>query len=57
MMRAAETETFEQNVHHVFLQLLPLFRTEDFHEGVARLHGEADADVRRAAERAAGRRG
>ena len=35
MMRAAETETFEQNVHHVFLQLLPLFRTEDFREGVA----------------------
>jgi enoyl-CoA hydratase/carnithine racemase len=35
MMRAAETETFEQNVHHVFLQLLPLFRTEDFKEGVA----------------------
>jgi enoyl-CoA hydratase/carnithine racemase len=35
MMRAAETETFEQNVHHVFLQLLPLFRTQDFQEGVA----------------------
>ena len=35
MMRAAETETFEQNVHHVFLQLLPLFRTNDFKEGVA----------------------
>ncbi len=35
MMRAAETETFEQNVHHVFLQLLPLLRTEDFGEGVA----------------------
>jgi enoyl-CoA hydratase/carnithine racemase len=35
MMRAAETETFEQNVHHVFLQLLPLFRTKDFKEGVA----------------------
>jgi enoyl-CoA hydratase/carnithine racemase len=35
MMRAAETETFEQNVHHVFLQLLPLFRTKDFREGVA----------------------
>jgi enoyl-CoA hydratase/carnithine racemase len=35
MMRAAETETFEQNVHHVFLQLLPLFRTADFREGVA----------------------
>lgn len=35
MMRAAETETFEQNVHHVFLQLLPLMRTQDFREGVA----------------------
>jgi enoyl-CoA hydratase/carnithine racemase len=34
MMRAAETETFEQNVHHVFLQLLPLLRTDDFTEGV-----------------------
>lgn len=35
MMRAAETETFEQNVHHVFLQLLPLLATADFREGVA----------------------
>lgn len=35
MMRAAETETFEQNIHHVYLQLLPLFRTADFKEGVA----------------------
>lgn len=35
MMRAADTETFEQNVHHVFLQLLPLLRTDDFSEGVA----------------------
>jgi enoyl-CoA hydratase/carnithine racemase len=35
MMRAAETETFEQNVHHVFLQLLPLVRTKDFTEGVS----------------------
>lgn len=35
MMRAAETETFEQNVHHVFLQLLPLLSTADFAEGVA----------------------
>jgi enoyl-CoA hydratase/carnithine racemase len=34
MMRAAETETFEQNVHHVFLQLLPLLKTKDFTEGV-----------------------
>jgi enoyl-CoA hydratase/carnithine racemase len=35
MMRAAETETFDQHVHHVFLQLLPLLRTRDFGEGVA----------------------
>jgi enoyl-CoA hydratase/carnithine racemase len=35
MMRMAETETFEQNVHHVFLQLLPLVRTQDFKEGMA----------------------
>ena len=35
MMRAAETETFEQNVHHVYLQLLPLLATDDFREGVA----------------------
>ena len=34
MMRAGETETFDQNVHHVFLQLLPLLRTDDFREGV-----------------------
>jgi enoyl-CoA hydratase/carnithine racemase len=34
MMRMAETETFEQNVHHVFLQLLPLLRTKDFQEGM-----------------------
>ena len=35
MMRAAESETFEQNVHHVFLQLLPLLNTSDFREGVS----------------------
>jgi len=34
MMRMALTETFEANVHHVYLQLLPLFRTKDFSEGV-----------------------
>ena len=26
-------ETFEASVHHVFLQLLPLFQTKDFREG------------------------
>ncbi len=34
MMRLSLDETFEANVHHVFLQLLPLFRTQDFTEGV-----------------------
>ncbi|HNJ97185.1 MAG TPA: enoyl-CoA hydratase-related protein [Ilumatobacteraceae bacterium] len=34
MMRAAETETFDQHVHHVFLQLLPLLRTDDFREAI-----------------------
>jgi enoyl-CoA hydratase/carnithine racemase len=29
-----QNETFEANVHHVFLQLLPLFRTKDFKEGI-----------------------
>jgi enoyl-CoA hydratase/carnithine racemase len=34
MMRLGMDETFEANVHHVFLQLLPLFRTKDFMEGL-----------------------
>ena len=34
MMRLGLEETFEANVHHVFLQLFPLFQTEDFREGV-----------------------
>ncbi|MDO8617082.1 MAG: enoyl-CoA hydratase-related protein [Dehalococcoidia bacterium] len=34
MMRLGMDETFEASVHHVFLQLLPLFRTQDFAEGV-----------------------
>ena len=35
MMRAGLSESFGDHVHHVFLQLLPLFRTEDFREGMA----------------------
>lgn len=46
MMRAAETETFEQNIHHVFLQLLPLFRTKDFQEGVAAFMEKRTADFK-----------
>lgn len=34
MMRSAMQETFEDNVHHVFLQLLPLFQSKDFVEGM-----------------------
>jgi enoyl-CoA hydratase/carnithine racemase len=34
MMRLGLDETLEANVHHVFLQLLPLFQTEDFREGL-----------------------
>jgi enoyl-CoA hydratase/carnithine racemase len=34
MMRLGLEETFEANVHHVFLQLLPLFGSKDFAEGV-----------------------
>lgn len=35
MMRMGMNETFNDHVHHVFLQLLPLFQTEDFKEGMA----------------------
>ncbi len=34
MMRLGLDETFEANVHHVYLQLLPLLQTKDFAEGV-----------------------
>jgi enoyl-CoA hydratase/carnithine racemase len=35
MMRMAMDDTFEANVYHVYLQLLPLFRSQDFKEGVS----------------------
>ncbi|GGC73173.1 enoyl-CoA hydratase/isomerase family protein [Chelatococcus reniformis] len=34
MMRMGLNEPFNEHVHHVFLQLLPLMRTQDFQEGV-----------------------
>ena len=40
LMRLAQEESFEANVHHAYLQLLPLFGTEDFQEGVAAFLGK-----------------
>lgn len=34
MMRMAWNEPFNEHVHHVFLQLLPLMQTEDMREGI-----------------------
>ena len=34
MMRMGLDEPFETHVQHVYLQLLPLFRTADFQEGM-----------------------
>ncbi len=34
MMRMAADETFENHVHHVYLQLLPLLQSDDFKEGM-----------------------
>jgi len=35
MMRLGMEESFEAAVDHVYLQLLPLFGSEDFKEGLA----------------------
>jgi enoyl-CoA hydratase/carnithine racemase len=35
MMRLGQDETFEAAVDHIYLQLLPLFQSEDFKEGLA----------------------
>lgn len=34
MMRIGLSEEFDDHVHHVFLQLMPLFRSKDFREGM-----------------------
>jgi enoyl-CoA hydratase/carnithine racemase len=35
MMRMGLSEEFDDHVHHVYLQLLPLFRSKDFLEGMS----------------------
>jgi enoyl-CoA hydratase/carnithine racemase len=35
MMRMSASENFDDHVHHVYLQLLPLFQSRDFKEGMA----------------------
>ena len=34
MMRMGMNETFNDHVHHVYLQLLPLFQSDDLKEGM-----------------------
>jgi enoyl-CoA hydratase/carnithine racemase len=44
LMRMGLSESFNDHVHHVFLQLLPLFRTQDFREGMASFLEKRPAD-------------
>ncbi|MDR3513029.1 MAG: enoyl-CoA hydratase-related protein [Caulobacteraceae bacterium] len=44
MMRMGLNETFNDHVHHVFLQLLPLFRTQDAAEGMRAFMEKRPAD-------------
>lgn len=46
MMRMGMNETFNDHVHHVFLQLLPLFQSEDFKEGMASFMEKRDAEFK-----------
>lgn len=34
MMRMGLNENFDDHVHHIYLQLLPLFKTQDMAEGM-----------------------
>jgi len=46
MMRMGLNEPFTEHVHHVFLQLMPLVRTEDHKEGMAAFMEKRDAVFR-----------
>ena len=46
MMRMGMNENIEDHVHHVFLQLLPLFQSDDFKEGMASFMEKREAQFK-----------
>ncbi|MFO1012417.1 MAG: enoyl-CoA hydratase-related protein [Caulobacteraceae bacterium] len=46
LMRMGMAESFNDHVHHVYLNLLPLFRTQDFQEGMKSFLEKRPADFK-----------